>query len=747
MVVIVSYNKIYNQKKPSELPIKNKKTDIKNKNVKEYKIDKNIAKLSDDFTFEQPKKNEVKILQTKEQKILNFKPTPKKEVEPIKVDKKEVEPVKQQEEVDETIFNKEVEPIRKDKPKTILSTENDSDKNINDVTRKESKSDKELLNALISVDDCISKLQDSSVEDNDIIQSELSDLNIQVKLFLSLMQKQTKDQEDFSKSYQIGLREDREFKKYQKDKDKGTLLGSLIGGLSDGLGSLTGLLSGGITGLVGTVVGLLGTPVIMAAAGAIAYDVAKFAIDKMKNSLKEINDEMFENIDKIRNELKTGTGLGIANEVAIDRTKDNPFEWAMDFFKSESEKVSGELAAKKYDELLSNNEKLVKNILDREKDKQISPDDKKKGNIEDFRTINLNKKSMIDQLQFLDEDILENIVKNNKQLAQKIYKQTDKDVESILKEKKEEEESKGISEIIPKMLINQNLHLKNYQDENGKSLEDILKTAAESGLSKDELQSLLNENTTTKTEKTDLGLGLGDWTWFQKDIKTLNSNFSSVIDDIIKNKKETLEKEETVIGNFSYDKKLASLMLEDTIKNGESVDHFNKSVDKFAKVVDNFKRKGLIENISDSFKGLIGYAEGGSVKDGLYTTGENGMEMSYKKGNQTKVFNKADSNLKSIIDDELRNISIDAMSLTKKIVDQTTDNNETVTDIMKNTVSKLISQMSDIDMNMKNNNNEKQNNNQPIMQTVQNNYNSTNNIASSGVDSYNRLKQFIPRLG
>jgi hypothetical protein len=138
-----------------------------------------------------------------------------------------------------------------------------------------------------------------------------------------------------------------------------------------------------------------------------------------------------------------------------------------------------------------------------------------------------------------------------------------------------------------------------------------------------------------------------------------------------------------------------------------------------------------------------GYARGGDVADGLHMTGENGLEMYYKKGSQTKVFNKADSNLKTAMADEFADIGKNqAVSITKKIVESTSDAMSNIGSIMENTVNSLLAQMSEL----KPNKSETSAINNTSQQSVVNNYNNTNSVSSGSIESYARIQKFVPRF-
>lgn len=137
------------------------------------------------------------------------------------------------------------------------------------------------------------------------------------------------------------------------------------------------------------------------------------------------------------------------------------------------------------------------------------------------------------------------------------------------------------------------------------------------------------------------------------------------------------------------------------------------------------------------------YARGGDVSDGLHSVGENGMEFYHKKGSQTKVFNKADSNLKSALASEFQNIGeSQSISLTKKIVESGADQAKTIGSILENTVTSLLTQMSEL----KSSKAETPVMNNQTNQNVVNNYNSNNSVLSSGVESYSRVQKFVPRF-
>lgn len=168
---------------------------------------------------------------------------------------------------------------------------------------------------------------------------------------------------------------------------------------------------------------------------------------------------------------------------------------------------------------------------------------------------------------------------------------------------------------------------------------------------------------------------------------------------------------------------------------------------KKREIYNSLKLQGLSENEarrqSQLPTNVDGYARGGDVSDGLHSVGENGMEFYHKKGSQTKVFNKADSNLKSALASEFQNIGENqSISLTKKIVESGADQAKTIGSILENTVTSLLTQMSELKTSKAET---------PVMnnqsnQNVVNNYNTNNSVMSSGVESYSRVQKFVPRF-
>jgi hypothetical protein len=137
------------------------------------------------------------------------------------------------------------------------------------------------------------------------------------------------------------------------------------------------------------------------------------------------------------------------------------------------------------------------------------------------------------------------------------------------------------------------------------------------------------------------------------------------------------------------------------------------------------------------------HASGGDVADGLHTVGENGTEAYFKKGTRTKVFNRADSNLKDAIGSEFSRLGNDqAISITKEIADTTSDSLTEIGKIMESTVSSLLTQMSEIRTPKSDNATVNNSSNQNVV----NNFNQNSSVISNKADSYNRLREFIPRF-
>lgn len=122
------------------------------------------------------------------------------------------------------------------------------------------------------------------------------------------------------------------------------------------------------------------------------------------------------------------------------------------------------------------------------------------------------------------------------------------------------------------------------------------------------------------------------------------------------------------------------------------------------------------------------FADGGKVADGLHTVGESGLELYYKKGNTTKVFNKPSPELNSIINDNINN------DIKKSFND--------FNSIVKDTVNGAIIKFSDLAKSNKQNNNMTQS---PVNIINNNNNNFMNSNRGNNNFAYDTA-QFAPKF-
>lgn len=157
------------------------------------------------------------------------------------------------------------------------------------------------------------------------------------------------------------------------------------------------------------------------------------------------------------------------------------------------------------------------------------------------------------------------------------------------------------------------------------------------------------------------------------------------------------------------------------------------------KITEEIKKNGLTPRGGR----MQSFDVGGDVSDGLHSVGENGMELYYKKGSQTKVFNRADSNLKGAIGDEFARLGNDrAVSITKEIAENTSDSIAEIGKVMESTVASLLTQMSEIQRTKPETSAINNNSNQNVV----NNFNNNNSVIANKPDSYTRAREFIPRF-
>lgn len=700
MEILRNYNNNYDQNTPKVLKPNNNKTDSKEATPKpSKKIDHSIGRLSDDYSDVDKTVNRIDDIPKRLNLNNNFNNN-KPKIEKIKL-----------------------EMVNNYKP-DFIGEDNVIDKPMEDDN---------VLDVLLRIEQNIGRLYDSSIEsskDHHIL-SELSDTNLHLRAFIHLTQKQNKEQKDFTDMYRRSFKSDEEFKKHQKDKDKGTLIGSLFGSLGGGLGNLFSI--GAMTALATKVIGLLGTAGMVTLLGAIAYDIAKNFVTKKDEREHLAVGEIIENMKNIEVQQ-------LLTQQLIRRSEKGFVTYTSDLFKSDEDRVKNETILSNVDKKVSELKLLEENLktiqLKKDKDeKDIIEVDK---NLEGIENI---KKEIAGLVASLDQSLLDKL--NEDEKSRKLlfdisnydhqeYKKKMHLIDNIITDKFR---TPGDIQIQPKGRIS----ITNYDIDDQTKKEDIINLVRQlvsDGLSSEKISEMFEKN----IKKDDEGKDIKSLWWSIPLLETekLLLDLSNEVESI-KSIEEDRRKDD--ISRYVH---LHKDFVEEITPPFESLAVTVKTWEETLVMANNIFQHSIDSVMKPTDKPTITpKADGGYVNDGLYTTGENGMEMFYKKGNQTKVFNRSDSNLKNIIDDELKNITANNISLTEKIVEQNKNINQSISDIMKDTVLKISSDMADIKTREQTDVNERTN---PIIQTIQSNYTNNQTIANNGANSYNRLKDFIPRM-